>query len=219
MANNTLVNTSGMQYYWTAIAGSGAELAVGSFVGNGVDGATPISGLSFQPQCVFIRRRNLTTNFVAVKHAGMSGDSAYMLGNAAAFTSNAIQSFGADYVELGTSSNVNASTVTYDWVAFAPPSSYGAFGYYNGTGGDNFDAVTGLAFQPEFVFIKANNTQESVIRTSAHTGDDSSLISNSLANGANRIQAFNSDGFQVGTNAAVNAAGTPIHYFCLRSTS
>jgi hypothetical protein len=218
LANNTLVNTSGMQYYWTAIAGSGTELAVGNYLGNGIDNSTPISGLSFQPSCVFIRRRNLTTAFVTMKHSGMSGDSAYFLGNAASTTSNVIQAFNPTSVELGTNGGVNGAGASYDWVAFAPPSGYGVFGYYNGTGSDNFDAVTGLAFQPQMVLVKGQTNQEAVFRTNSFTGDNSAALQNSVVNAANRIQGFNSDGFQVGTNAAVNSAGTPYHYMALRTT-
>lgn len=218
LANNTLVNTSGQQYYWTAIAGSGDELASGSYVGNSVDGATPISGLTFQPELVFIRRRNLTTNFVTMKHAGMSGDTSYVLGNLASLSTNLIQQLLSDGAEVGASSNVNTSTVTYDWIAMRPPSGYGAFSYYIGTGTDDLTPVTGLAFRPEFLLIKGNINQEAILRVSAHTGDDSSALQNSVANGVNRIQAINSDGFQVGSNVAVNSGSTVYHYAALRST-
>lgn len=218
IANNTLVNTSGQEYYWTAIAGSGDELRVGSYLGNGVDGATPISGLSFQPKFAFIRRRNLTTNFVVMKHDGMSGDSAYLLGNISIMNANLIQQFNATSIEIGTSSNVNAAATMYDWITFSPPSGYGAFGYYIGTGVDDLDIITSPVLRPEFAIIKGNTTQELILRTSAHTGDNSSYMLNSTANAINRIQTFNSNGFQVGTISAVNSASTVYHYATLRST-
>ncbi len=218
VANSALVNTSGMRYYWVAMAGAGNEVAVGNYVGTGTDNRDVISGLTFQPTVIFVRRRNLNSVFVNYKTAGMSGDSSYQLGNASAIAGNLIQQFNSDGAQIGTNGGVNAAGATYDWIAFAPPTGYSDTGYYNGTGVDNNDALAGLSYQPTFVLIKGNTTQESVMRTSSNVGDDASILNNSVANGANRIQAINSDGFQVGTNAGVNTAGIAYHYWVARST-
>lgn len=217
LANNALVNSLAVTYYYCAIAGSGAELAVGNYTGNGTDDRD-IGGLSFQPSAVFIRRRNLNTPFVTMKLDSMAGDTSYMLGNAAGTVANAIQQFNSDGFQIGTNGNVNTNTASFDWVAFKPATGYGTMTSYVGNGIDNSDMVTGLTFQPTVILVKGNNTQEAVMRTAANTGDDSSILSNSTANGANRIQAINSDGFQVGTNAGVNTAAVTYHVMVLKST-
>ncbi len=218
LANNALVNTLASTYDYVAIGGSADDfIAVGSYAGNSTDNATPISGLTFAPQSVFIRRRNLNTAFVTWKNISMAGDSAFMLGNAATFTANAIQGFNATSVEIGTSNNVNTAGATYDWVCLGP-SSNAVYGSYTGNSIDNSNLVSGMTFQPDWVFVKGNINKDGVMRGTVNAGDDSSILSNSTANAANWIQVINSDGFQLGTNAGVNSATTAYHYIALKST-
>ncbi len=219
LANNALVNTNTVTYYYVAIGGeTSTDIATGFYLGNGVDGATPISGLTFQPSVVFIRRRNLTTSYVSLKISSMAGDSSYMLGNAAAMNTNNIQAINATSVEIGTAQSVNVAGAGYDWVCFTAPSGYGAFGSYTGNGIDNSDLVSGLTFQPDWVLVKGNTTQEAVMYGTANVGDDSSRLVNSSQNFANRIQAINADGFEVGSAPDVNTVGIVYHYIALKST-
>lgn len=218
LANNALVNTNTVTYYYVAIGGeTSTDIATGYYLGNGVDGATPISGLTFQPSVVFIRRRNLTTSYVSLKISSMVGDTSYMLGNAAAMNSNNIQAINATSVEVGTAQSVNVAGTGYDWAVFTAPSGYGAFGSYVGNGIDASDMVSGLTFQPDWVFVKGDTTQEAVMRGTSNVGDNSSILVNSFANATNRIQAINTDGFEVGTAAAVNSAGVTYHYIALKT--
>ncbi len=216
VGSSLLVNTSGQQYYYFAMAGGTGETATGTYVGNGTDDRD-ISGLAFQPKLVFIRRRNLTSAS-CVRHEGMTGDFSYQFGTAANGLANAIQAFNSDGFQVGTNGMVNAATAVYDYIALAPPTAYSYFSAYTGTGVDNADVVTGVGFTPEMVLILPNTNQNPTIRGTVHTGDTSTKITNSVANSANRIQQFNSDGFQVGNAADVNSATTTYHFAMLKSS-
>lgn len=216
LGTNLVANTNGQQYYYFAWKGGDGEVALGNYVGNAVDNRDVISGLTFQPRMVFIRRRNLTTASVAFRLESNTGDQAYQV-SAFAATTNQIQAFNPDGVQVGTNGSVNANTATYDWIAFNPPVNQVIFSSYTGVGTDNYNASSGYTWQPELVFIKGNTTQLPVIRGTVHTGDSTTRINNSVANAANIIQTFNSDGFQVGTNASVNSATTTYHYLMMRN--
>lgn len=89
-----------------------------------------------------------------------------------------------------------------------------ASGSYTGNGADNRN-ITGVGFQPDAVIVKASTNQISVMRTSTMAGDDTKPLSGATALQTNRIQALQSDGFQVGTNAQVNSGGggAPTYYW------
>ena len=78
-----------------------------------------------------------------------------------------------------------------------------ASGSYTGTGLDNRNIT--VAFQPDVVIIKGNNAQAAVARTSTMTGDFAKPVAGATALTANTIQALQTTGFQVGTDARVNS--------------
>jgi hypothetical protein len=88
-------------------------------------------------------------------------------------------------------------------------------GYYVGSGADNL-AITGVGFQPQLVLIKdntANGADGMVFKTSAMSGEVSSVLSDADADTAsNAVQAFNADGFTVGTDADANTANVRFAY-------
>jgi hypothetical protein len=81
---------------------------------------------------------------------------------------------------------------------------------WTGTGSSN--ALTGLGFQPDWVWIK-NRTDNSNSHTLQDVlrGAGNTIISNTdeaqTAEGAGDLTAFGSDGFTVGTNGRVNGSG------------
>ena len=147
----------------------------------------------------------------------MSGDFSYGLGSTNNGITNAIQAINPDGFQVGTQGFVNAVGAPFDYIAFNPPSGYGYFSAYTGNGVDNTD-ITGVPFQPEIVLIKGNTTVESIIRGLVNTGDNTSRLQDSSANAGNRIQQFNSDGFQLGTVTEANSATTLYHYAAFRTT-
>jgi hypothetical protein len=80
-------------------------------------------------------------------------------------------------------------------------------GTYTGNATDNRN-ITGAGFQPDLVIIKGNTTQVAVARTPTMIGDASKPLSGATALQPDRIQALQSNGFQVGVNPSVNASGT-----------
>jgi hypothetical protein len=87
-------------------------------------------------------------------------------------------------------------------------------GSYTGNGADNRN-ITGVGFQPDAVIVKASTNQISVMRTSTMAGDATKPLSGGTGLQTNRIQALQSDGFQVGTDAQVNSGGgsPPTYYW------
>jgi hypothetical protein len=72
-----------------------------------------------------------------------------------------------------------------------------------GNGSDN-RSITGFGFQPDFALTQFPTLGvAAALRFKDQAGDSSFLIDATGAN-TNRIQAFETDGFQVGTNTAVN---------------
>jgi len=66
------------------------------------------------------------------------------------------------------------------------------------------------------VTTKRSGASAGAWRTSSHSGDSSSFFA-ATANTTNVVQTFNSDGFQVGTNASVNTAASIYYYFGFKS--
>jgi peptidase C25-like protein len=92
-------------------------------------------------------------------------------------------------------------------------------GSYTGDGSDSRSIAIG--FQPDVVIIKGNTAQEAIIRTSTMSGDSSKQIAGAsgVANFTDRIQAFNSTGFEVGTDADVNGNGIVYYWVAMTAVA
>ena len=83
---------------------------------------------------------------------------------------------------------------------------------YSGTGSQR--AVTGFNFAPDWVWVKRRNNNNFNILANTILGANNYMVSNtvdaeSVGGGSQLINGFNSDGFDVGTEAAVNnSSGT-----------
>ena len=78
---------------------------------------------------------------------------------------------------------------------------------YTGNNTDDRD-ITGLNFQPDFLWIKERSGSENHLLFNSIVGTSNFLNSNSTsAEGTdpNALQSFNSDGFQIGTSSELNA--------------
>lgn len=89
-----------------------------------------------------------------------------------------------------------------------------AVGTYTGDGNDNRSILVG--FRPQLVFVKGGLNV--MVWRSAQMRGDSAAIMNA-ANAANLVQELLNDGFQVGTDARVNANGTSYYYVAIRGLS
>ncbi|MBP9758344.1 fibronectin type III domain-containing protein [Candidatus Dojkabacteria bacterium] len=229
VGTDVTANENTFVHYYVAFGGASTPsnasgtftMKTGTYSGNG-SGQT-ISDLGFSPDLVIIK--NISTQQAVFTTSLMTGDAAGYLASATANLTGAIVSMTDNGFMLGADNTVNANTNTYHWQAFGnaydPITKSGAadfaIGVYYGNGIDNRDIIR-LPFQPDMVAIKGNTTQLGVWKPSSLTGDSSLFFSNTTAT-ANLIQAFNSDGFEVGTASNVNAAATLYYWFAFKEGS
>jgi hypothetical protein len=127
----------------------------------------------------------------------------------------------------GITSNVNFGQRPF---TYTPPTGYKALNTYNlpdptiADGEDYFNAVTytgdgasnhavtGIGFQPDFVWLKNRNSAQNYSSYDVIRGATKILYSN-LTNAEstdlNSLKSFDSDGFTVGSTSAVNSGGDP----------
>jgi hypothetical protein len=80
---------------------------------------------------------------------------------------------------------------------------------YTGDGSTS-RSITGLGFSPDLVWVKCRSNAESNVLSDIVRGANKQLFSNSTSaetSNTNEIQAFNSDGFDVGNNGRTNYNG------------
>lgn len=211
-------NETGATIHWIAFGGvpeaSGAsgtfKQATGTFAGNST--TRPFTGLGFAPDLVIIK--DTSTSSSLFRTSLMASTSAAYFSSASNDVSNTIASLDSDGFTLGTSTAVNGNGRSYYWQAFGnayrPDTKRGAsdfaVGAYSPTLADN-TTIGGIPFQPDFITVKQQGANTGVFRTSAQPANTSGNYS-SAAEVTGSIKAFTSDGFQVGTNATVNSAGT-----------
>lgn len=119
--------------------------------------------------------------------------------------------------------NLFSKWKTFLWICFTCmlTNSYAVVtctvGSYVGTGANL--SVTGLAFKPDFVFIKSAGAQPAVAKTSTMASTASRPYTSVTAVITNGITALNSNGFSIGTNAYVNTSGTTYYFYAFKAGS
>ena len=200
---NGVKNTNAVTFYYLALAG--ADCITGTYTGNAT--VRDITGLGTQPEWVLIRGE--TSGVALHSHAGFSGIYAGYAQNLVSTSSysGAIDGFIADGFSITGTNVVNRSGSTFNYVAIGDLANFKA-GSYTGNGTDDTD-ITGLGFDPESVLLGRLN-QNRVWRT-GEAGDLTSTPNASNAV-ANRIQAFITDGFEIGTDQTVNTSAVEYFY-------
>jgi hypothetical protein len=109
-------NANGVAYHYVAFNDFANSISVGSYTGNNTDDraiATP----SFQPEFVMVRADDTATGRAANWHpSAFAGDNTLLLTSTASGI-NRIQAFQATGFQVGTSTDVNANTVSYRYLA------------------------------------------------------------------------------------------------------
>jgi hypothetical protein len=215
IGSDARVNSNGVTYYWIALAhdGTNNDIETGSYTGNGLDNQDKsLSVITATPDMVWIASEGGERPYF--RTSDFSGDSAKDFGGLSA-TTNIIQSFGVGTYQIGNRAGaVNTNGTAYHWIAFVNTANNFKVLTYNGDGSDN-RSITGAGFAPDNAFTKRfDSTNEIVFRPKDVAGDSSTTIANGTPGwAADQIQARESDGFQVGTNATVNiATATPPYY-------
>ena len=89
------------------------------------------------------------------------------------------------------------------------------------TGNTTQRSITGVGFQPDLVWFKNRSTTQPHCLVDAVKGVNNSLASNTTGavdTDANDLQAFQSDGFQIGTNNRVNGNGNSMVAWCWKES-
>lgn len=199
VTSDALVNASGTTYYWLAIQDDGAgDFHLVSYTGNNVD-HRGITGATFQPTMVWIFNSGA---FEAVwRSAGLAGDSAQLFNNSVNI--GRIESLDADGFTVRQSTTVNNSGTLYFAACFKTSSKFKSV-TYTGNGSDN-RSITGAGFDPSWAMVQAKTTVvPAILRFKDESGDNSFAIDNTAGEAANQIQAFITDGIQLGTSNNVN---------------
>ena len=209
----------GPTYYWTAIKARAGHMAVGSYTGDGNTGHA-ITGLGFSPEYAIVTAGDiavLNEEAPVQRMAAMTRtfpfDTGGGTGTPGTGTTAGITSFHSGGLTLGNDRSVNGSGITYHYAAFNQCAGEMETSSYTGNGAASRQ-VTGVGFQPEYMIVRANDTSTARIgvHRSAAVGGSDSLLFNNAANIGNGITALQTDGFQVGSNAATNANGVAYPY-------
>ena len=199
------VNTSAATYHWLAVRDNGqSDFHVGTYTGNGSDDRA-ITGVGFQPRLVFILRSTGTGAYCSDQN---SADSSFSI-TAAGLAANRIQSLDADGFTVGTDALVNSNTATYHY--FAVSGSMLATGTYTGNATDD-RSISGVGFSPAIVNVHRGATSFARYKLSTMGLNSANWPETTYA--TNIVQAMESDGFQIGTDATVNAStGNTTYYW------
>jgi len=198
IGTNVQVNSSGISYYWIAFKAQANFLTVGSYVGDGADNRS-IGGAGFQPEWVLVMSAGASR--ALHRSSSMVGDTSNYF-SASGSGANLIQALEPNGFQVGDSPEVNGAG-TYHYIAVNALSGFMNEGSYVGDGFDDRNITVG--FQPEYVIVKALGSERGVHRTASLAGD-STLYFQPDANLANKIQALQANGFQVGNGLHVNTS-------------
>jgi hypothetical protein len=210
VGSDARVNSGGVVYYWIAFKSGSKRLEVGTYAGNGSNPRT-ISGLGFSPDFLIV----LSAGADETVWRSTADTESFNFGTSAGSTAW-ITGLGAADFTVTNDSRVNSNGATYYYVAWNEVAGVMDVGSYTGDGIDN-RSITGVGFQPEYVLIKQDGTNEAVHHpASVGATVDDTLFFLGLASIADRIQQLTPDGFQVGTALDVNESGIGYRYVAWR---
>jgi hypothetical protein len=207
VGSDAKVNYSGGTYHYLCIADNGGgDAVISSYAGNGSSPRNITTG--FAPQFVLAGQSG---GSFCWKIAGMGSVNDLHFGYSNPIN-NEITAMGASSFTVEANRNTNGATY---WYLAMAASDLVWVTTYVGDGVDNRN-ITGCPFQPDSVWIcqyTAAVNYRAVWKLSSITTADRamSFVSNE-GYFANAIQALNADGFQVGTDNAVNKSGGTYTY-------
>jgi len=213
------VNSNGVVYYWMALYDDGgANIFQSNYTGNG-SSSRNITGSGFDPDFVLTKGEWEWSGAGTLYHDGFSGDKSLVISGGGFTPDDRIQSLITDGFNIGANEFVNQNTYEYHYLTLLDEAGVCAIGAYTGNGSDA-RAITGLGFQPDIVIIfnDANSTDEPVMRTASHAGDNTTTLTQDHGTQANQIESLDADGFTVGTDGAVNTNTEGYYYIAFKST-
>jgi len=184
-----------------------AEVVSGRYLGDGV-ADRKISGLGFQPDAVFLKGDSDRSAVLWTSTMGEGNSKSFT--EPSGFLTDAIISSTEDGFTLGSGPEVNEAGVYYDWIAFAAVPGELVVGSYVGDG-QVYRTVSGLGLDPSYVIVASEGASHPWQRSTAMPPLQS-LPFGIKGLSENLILALEKDGFVIGSDPAVNAAGTTFHY-------
>lgn len=206
VGTGTTANTSGNTYYYVALKANGMnDLATGSYTGTG--SALNVTGVTFQPEFVLVKRATSQPAIFRTTSHPVSTSSPF---TTLAELTDGITTFNQDGFTVGTHVSVNVNTAVYYYLALKTGEKF-KVGTYTGNGVDDRSITISAGFGPDFVSIRTDGVNMT-LRTTSFAAGVSGRYSGTVSL-VNAIQAFEGNGFQVGTNSTVNADGLTYYWY------
>lgn len=195
------------------------NIAVASYVGNGVDNRIINDLFNFSPDFVLIKGGS-TNGYM--KSKGMGIGSSVAIASTSAYETDAIKILVDGGFVLGTNAGVNTNGATYYVLAIGGKGSakdYFKVIKYFGTGGDDRNLNT-LDFDatPDIFLEKGNTTQTGLLRTTSMSTEGCAALGGSTMQ-TNAVQSIISGGAQLGTSARGNSNNVQYNGFLARAKS
>ena len=217
-------------YCWTEKAGVSK---FGTYTGNG-SSTGPFIECGFKPRLVIVKRTDATSNWFMYDTIRGTNNKLYAENTGAensedggSTSSNTILSLSTGFqMTSGNGSNTNGGTYIFmAWAEnFSADATYKALNtsnlpapeikdgsdYFNTvlyTGNGSTQSITGVGFQSDFTWIKKRDSSGNHMLTDAVRGANTELNSNTTAAetaNTNALTSFDTDGFSVGSDGAVN---------------
>lgn len=209
------VNENAITFYWFAIRDNGAgDFGVHTYEGNNTSDRV-VAPFSFTPDFALVMHAGTQNpKFTSSEH-GADESQDFGSGSGAGF----IEAIVSGGVELWAGTAINGAAGNfYHLVCIKNTANLFKVLEWTGDGG-TARSITGVGFQPENAIVKGENGVTAAARFQDQVGDSSFLVDTTGA-AADRIQAFEADGIQVGTSGAVNTSSVIYRgYFFLDGTS
>jgi hypothetical protein len=116
VGNSATVNSNAATYHYIAWNQDVDEMATSSYTGTGA--SRSVTGVGFQPAFVMVHANDTTTGRAGAMRSSSLTGTASQLFTATTNESAGITALQSDGFQTGTSTSVNASGTTYDYVAF-----------------------------------------------------------------------------------------------------
>jgi len=216
--NNGTVNAANTMYTWTAFSGSdctsSGTFCVGTYTGDATVGRSITTG--FTPSYVMNKQSAAAAHF---RTASMPANRSDFFTSTASNTAGAlISAFTATGFTIGTTAN--ASGGVFYFAAFKSVTGSMTEGSYTGDGTDN-RSITAPGFKPDTVIVKnstsaTTNNKRSVMRQNPQPTNAVSYAADGVADFADGIQDFETNGFQLGTHVSGNETGSTFYWVAFK---
>lgn len=198
-------------YHWVAFNADNDHWATGSYTGDGIDNRGVDTGVTWSPGIVIVQRVNTSASGVW-KSDAMGSNNSLRFSFGGGFLIDQIKTLGATFT-VGTSLFVNASNDSYVFLSLRTTDA-SRQGTYDGNATDNRKITTTLAPQCVFIQRRVSTEQRHAWRPPTTSGD-ASWVGGVAGLVTDAIQQFFTDGFEVGTRAAVNTSDS-YYWFIMR---